>query len=56
MHIMGRISELNLVKNAPLFVEFFFVLSGFVISHSFIRKLTSPANVIKFIKKRFARL
>lgn len=55
----GFVTELNIVRNSYLFVEFFFVLSGFVIGHTYLNK---PVGVNKidhwklFIKKRFSRI
>lgn len=56
LHVSGFITELNLVKNSYLFVEFFFVLSGFVIAYSYTGKLNSMRDLKLFMKKRFARL
>lgn len=35
MHYIGSITEWNFFKNSDLFVDFFFVLSGFVLTHSY---------------------
>ncbi|MEB0196333.1 acyltransferase [Pseudomonas sp. 5S4] len=35
LHLVGSITELQFFSNADLFVEFFFVLSGFVITHAY---------------------
>ena len=35
MHIIGSITELNFFRGSSLFVEFFFVLSGFVLAHTY---------------------
>jgi len=35
MHYIGSITELSFFKGSGLFVEFFFVLSGFVLAHSY---------------------
>lgn len=35
MHIVGTFTELTIFRNADVFVEFFFVLSGFVLSHAY---------------------
>ena len=35
MHVTGTITELKFFQNANLFVEFFFVLSGFVLAHAY---------------------
>jgi peptidoglycan/LPS O-acetylase OafA/YrhL len=44
------------VINSSLFVDFFFVLSGFVIAMNYIEKLKSGESFIVFLKKRFIRL
>jgi peptidoglycan/LPS O-acetylase OafA/YrhL len=38
MHYMGAISESIFFRNSNLFVEFFFILSGFVLTHSYMLK------------------
>ncbi|MBN9299900.1 MAG: acyltransferase [Filimonas sp.] len=45
----------NFIYNCDLFVDFFFVLSGFVISYSY-QKIDSPQQLNLFYKKRFWRL
>jgi len=35
LHVVGSVTELTFFANADLFVEFFFVLSGFVITHAY---------------------
>jgi hypothetical protein len=45
-----------LVANGWAFVDLFFVLSGFVISHSYLEKLNDQASLQKFAIKRFFRL
>lgn len=44
------------ITNAELMVDFFFVLSGFVICYNYGERLTSLSDAIKFQKKRFWRL
>ena len=44
------------VINSSLFVDFFFVLSGFVISMNYINRINSKEDFFQFIKKRFIRL
>jgi len=56
LHVVGFITELNFVRNSYLFVEFFFVLSGFVIGYSYIGRLNNISDLKSFMKKRFARL
>jgi len=58
MHFQGagNIYDLSFIRHSGLFVDFFFVLSGFVIFHAYGTRLTSFANIAYFIDKRFARL
>jgi peptidoglycan/LPS O-acetylase OafA/YrhL len=44
------------VKNSDLFVDFFFVLSGFVIALNYFNRIESKEDFFKFLKKRFVRL
>ena len=46
----------KIVMNGGLAVDFFFVLSGFVISLNYIDKINSKDDLFKFQKKRFLRL
>ena len=46
----------NFVQNGVLAVDFFFVLSGFVIAYNYIDKINSKKELITFQKKRFYRL
>lgn len=45
-----------LFRNAYIFVDFFFVLSGFVIAHAYQDRLTSKADVEDFAIRRVARI
>ena len=45
----------NFVDNSDLFVDFFFVLSGFVIAYTY-RTMENKKQVQLFLKKRFSRL
>jgi peptidoglycan/LPS O-acetylase OafA/YrhL len=58
MHLTfaGNYQDVQFVNNAYLFVDFFFVLSGFVISHSTWGKLSSIQKLANFVVRRFARL
>lgn len=44
------------VINSSLFVDFFFVLSGFVIAVNYLDSINSQKDFIQFVKKRFFRL
>ena len=54
--LRSHVSELGLVKGSFLFVDFFFVLSGFVIMHAFGNRLTSVKDGVLFMIRRFGRL
>lgn len=43
-------------SNSYLFVDFFFVLSGFVVCHAYRDRLASPRQVGGFVLRRFGRL
>ncbi len=44
------------IHNSYLFVDLFFVLSGFVICHSYERKITGPKSLGRFMFLRWGRL
>ncbi|UFH54472.1 acyltransferase [Spirosoma sp. KNUC1025] len=44
------------IAKSDIFVDFFFVLSGFVITHSNYNKITSLASIKSFALRRFKRL
>jgi peptidoglycan/LPS O-acetylase OafA/YrhL len=52
----SHISELGLVTNAYLFVDFFFVLSGFVIAAGYEERLARGFGIGRFMLLRFGRL
>jgi len=56
LRLDGYAYDVLAVRNAYLFVDFFFVLSGFVISHAYSTKVDSVNNVLIFIVRRFGRL
>ncbi len=56
LNVVGVISDLTIVKNAFFFVDFFFVLSGFVIAYSYGDKVASYKQFKDFSVKRFARI
>jgi peptidoglycan/LPS O-acetylase OafA/YrhL len=45
-----------LVRNAWMFVDFFFVLSGFVIAHAYGNRLADGVDIRSFVIRRFGRL
>jgi peptidoglycan/LPS O-acetylase OafA/YrhL len=52
----GFISESKFVRQSWMFVDFFFVLSGFVIAHSYFVKLNRAQDLVNFFTLRFARI
>jgi len=46
----------SVIKNSYVFVDFFFVLSGFVISHAYLDKIKNLNTFKKFIYVRFFRV
>lgn len=53
---LNHLYDLPFLRNSYLFVDFFFVLSGFVISHAYNNKLKNLTDGFTFIYKRIARL
>ena len=56
LEVHGFLYRQPLVRNAWLFVDFFFVLSGFVIAHAYGEKLSEGADIKVFVLRRFGRL
>lgn len=54
--VLFHTSSLNLIRNSWLFVDFFFVLSGFVISYAFEEQITTAQAAVRFEIRRFGRL
>jgi peptidoglycan/LPS O-acetylase OafA/YrhL len=54
--IYSHVFYAPLVRNAWLFVDFFFVLSGFVLSHAYFHKLDNMRDAVDFLIRRFGRL
>jgi peptidoglycan/LPS O-acetylase OafA/YrhL len=52
----GMISQARIVENGHLFVDFFFVLSGFVIAASYGDRLAQGFSIGKFLGLRFGRI
>jgi len=46
----------SFIKHSFLFVDFFFVLSGFVITHAYMQRLDSRSALGVFLLRRFGRL
>lgn len=45
-----------LVKNSDIFVDFFFILSGFVMAYAYLDKIGKDVGLKKFVLLRFGRL
>ncbi len=54
MHFAGSISEYSFFRGSGIFVEFFFVLSGFVLAHSY--GYRAKLQFKQFFKARFFRI
>ncbi|MDC9529403.1 acyltransferase [Pseudoalteromonas sp. Angola-7] len=54
MHIVGSITELRFFQESGIFVEFFFILSGFVLTHGYGYK--KNLNFKTYCKARFFRI
>ncbi|MGH8669260.1 MAG: acyltransferase family protein [Burkholderiales bacterium] len=52
----SHVAELQLVRNAYLFVDFFFVLSGFVIAATYAERLAGGFSLWRFMLLRFGRV
>jgi peptidoglycan/LPS O-acetylase OafA/YrhL len=48
--------QVAFVAHSSLFVDFFFVLSGFVISHAYMDRLSQTSDAIRFMLRRIGRL
>lgn len=51
-----QINEVPLIEHGNLFVDLFFVISGFVISHIYIARLREQQDLVQFAVLRTARL
>jgi peptidoglycan/LPS O-acetylase OafA/YrhL len=56
LNVFGAIYAMDFVRNGFLFVDFFFVLSGFVITHSYSDRLLTLGGVGSFAIRRLGRL
>ncbi len=52
----GTFYALSFVRNSWLFVDFFFVLSGFVIAFAYLDRIEDTRSTLKFTVRRFGRL
>lgn len=56
LDVVSHAWGIPLLRNAYLFVDFFFVLSGFVITHAYGARLSSVNAFAQFMLRRFGRL
>jgi peptidoglycan/LPS O-acetylase OafA/YrhL len=56
LNVFSAIYPLDFIRNGYLFVDFFFVLSGFVITHSYADRLGTSEGVGTFAVRRLGRL
>ncbi len=56
LQFLNHFHELSFIRNSFLFVDFFFVLSGFVISYAYLDRLHSGLEIRQFIWRRIGRL
>lgn len=56
LQVASHIYGLTFIRNSFLFVDFFFVLSGFVIAHAYHNKLSNGQQFLEFAIKRIARM
>jgi peptidoglycan/LPS O-acetylase OafA/YrhL len=56
LNVYSAIYSLDFIRNGYLFVDFFFVLSGFVITHSYANRLVTLEELGAFAFRRFGRL
>ena len=54
--LSGPLSQTDFLRHSYLFVDFFFVLSGFVIAHAYAQKLVGGQGLARFLITRFGRL
>ena len=54
--VSNHIYSFPLIRIAEPYVDFFFVLSGFVIAHAYRKKLASNSDIIAFMIRRFGRI
>ncbi|MBK8175088.1 MAG: acyltransferase [Rhodospirillales bacterium] len=56
LNVYSHIYGATILQHAYIFVDFFFVLSGFVITYSYIDRITNAPQLATFIGKRFSRI
>jgi peptidoglycan/LPS O-acetylase OafA/YrhL len=56
IRVVGDTSDWLLIQNSYLFVDFFFVLSGFIIFESYFKRIKEGFSISRFMFLRFGRL
>ena len=56
LRALGHFYDDPFVRHAFLFVDFFFVLSGFILAHAYRERLNTPAQLKYFVIQRFGRI
>jgi hypothetical protein len=56
LHAHGVFYSLPIIRHGYLFVDFFFVLSGFVVAHAYLDRLKDGTSGVGFAIRRFGRL
>lgn len=56
LNLAWSLHHLDVVRNGFLFVDFFFVLSGFVITHAYRDRLDGAAAFVRFMIRRIGRV
>lgn len=56
LHTTSHIEQLNFIRHSHLFVDFFFVLSGFVIAHAYGDRLGTMREAATMVWRRLGRL
>ncbi|WP_158045890.1 acyltransferase family protein [Skermanella pratensis] len=54
--VLGHLYDLPFLRNSYLFVDFFFVLSGFVITHSYGGRILDWGSAAEFMVRRIGRI
>jgi peptidoglycan/LPS O-acetylase OafA/YrhL len=56
VHWPSALANLRFFTSTPLWVDFFFVLSGFVMARSYLERIAGGMSVAQFMGRRFARI
>jgi peptidoglycan/LPS O-acetylase OafA/YrhL len=56
LHANSHLYDLGIIRNSYLFVDFFFVLSGFVVTSAYLDRLATATGGAAFLIRRFGRL